>query len=147
MVDEKDRRILDKLRENSRMPTTEISEKLGIARTTVHSRIEKMKEEEVIKKFTVRPDYSELGRGTTAFVLISFDPKAGVKQKETARQISEIGMVDGLHIISGEWDLLAKVRGESAEEIGDVVVEKLREIDGVEQSTTCVSFETILEDC
>ncbi len=146
MVDEKDYKILEELKKNSRQTTTELSDKLEIPRTTIHYRINKMKEEELIKRFTVVPDYSKLDKGTTAYILISFDPKEGKTQRETAEEISEMERVHELHIISGEWDIIVKVRGKTAEEIGDIVVDQLREIEGVGHSTTCVSFESVMEE-
>lgn len=146
MVDEKDYKILEELKKNSRQTTTELSKKLDIPRTTIHYRIKKMKDEGLIKKFTVIPNYDQLDKGTTAYILVSFDPNEGVTQRETASKISQMDRVHELHIISGEWDIMVKVRGKTAEEIGDIVVDQLREIDGVGHSTTCVSFESVKEE-
>ncbi|NJF24029.1 Lrp/AsnC family transcriptional regulator, partial [Thermococcus sp. GR5] len=51
-----------------------------------------------------------------------------------------------VHIIAGEWDLLIKVRAPSSEEVGKIVVDKLREIKGVGQTVTMVSFVTVKEE-
>jgi len=48
-------------------------------------------------------------------------------------------------VISGEWDMLLKVRANSVEEIGKLVVDKLRAMKGIEKTETCVSFQTIKE--
>ncbi|WP_297551914.1 Lrp/AsnC ligand binding domain-containing protein, partial [Thermococcus sp.] len=51
-----------------------------------------------------------------------------------------------VHIIAGEWDLLIKVRAPSSEEVGKIVVDKLREIKGIGQTVTMVSFVTVKEE-
>ena len=45
----------------------------------------------------------------------------------------------------GEWDILLKVRASTLEEIGNLVVDRLRSMSGVEKTETCVSFQTIKE--
>jgi DNA-binding Lrp family transcriptional regulator len=50
-----------------------------------------------------------------------------------------------VHVISGEHDILLKVRGESMECIGSLVIDKLRLIPGVGKTLTMASFATILD--
>ncbi len=50
-----------------------------------------------------------------------------------------------MHIITGDWDLLVKLRAESVDNIGKFVVDKLRLIKGLEKTLTCMVFETIKE--
>ncbi|MEM3335768.1 MAG: Lrp/AsnC ligand binding domain-containing protein, partial [Thermoplasmata archaeon] len=61
------------------------------------------------------------------------------------KKISVMKNVEEVHIIAGEWDLIVKVRGSSVEEIGELVVENLRNIEGVEKTMTIVVFETVLD--
>lgn len=69
-----------------------------------------------------------------------------MSQRDVARSISLLEDVAEVHIISGEWDLLIKVRSSSVEEIGKIVVDKLREIKGVKSTMTCVSFVAVKEE-
>ena len=48
-------------------------------------------------------------------------------------------------VISGEWDIMLKVRAGSVEEIGTLVVDKLRMMKGIEKTQTCVAFQTVKE--
>jgi DNA-binding Lrp family transcriptional regulator len=50
-----------------------------------------------------------------------------------------------VHIITGDWDLLVKLRAESVDAIGKFVVDKLRLIKGLEKTLTCMVFETVKE--
>jgi len=45
--------------------------------------------------------------------------------------------------VSGEYDILLKVRGSSIEEIGNLVVDRLRDVEGVARTLTCASFSTV----
>jgi len=144
-MDEKDLSIIEELKERGRESTTRIAEKLGIPRVTVHERIKRLVDEKVIKKFTVQLDYHKLGLGTTAFILVSFSPGAKKTQSELAQEIAKIPNVFEVHIISGEWDFIVKARAKSVEELGDLVVNRLRMVEGVEKTISCFSFKSIKE--
>ncbi|MEM4693087.1 MAG: Lrp/AsnC family transcriptional regulator, partial [Nitrososphaerota archaeon] len=104
---------MSELREDASRSVREIASKLGLPRTTVQERINKMKKEGVIKRFTVEVDHSKLGKPTTAFILVSFMPGCHLSQKELARNISNLPDVEEVHVITGEWDIIVKVRGSS----------------------------------
>jgi DNA-binding Lrp family transcriptional regulator len=53
--------------------------------------------------------------------------------------------VQEVHIITGDWDLLIKLRAEHVDAIGKFVVDKLRLIKGLEKTLTCMVFETVKE--
>jgi Lrp/AsnC family leucine-responsive transcriptional regulator len=144
MIDEKDRKILDELMMDARKSVVDISNDLGIPRATVQERIQKMKRSGVIRNFVAIPDYSLLGRPLTAFVLVSFMP-GSVSQRELGEQISRLPRVDEVHLITGEWDIMLKVRAGSMDELGKLVLDKLRAMKGVMRTVTCVCFNTLKE--
>ncbi len=146
MLDEIDKELLKVLKENSRSKTNDVAKKVRIPRTTVHHRIKRMEKEKIIRKFTVVPDYSKIGSPVTAFILVSFLPTMDVKQREVAREISKLEGVYEVHLISGEWDMILKVRSSSLEEIGELVIDNLREIKGVGRTVTCGCFTTVKEE-
>jgi Lrp/AsnC family leucine-responsive transcriptional regulator len=145
MLDEKDQAILEELMKDSRKTTKAIARELDIPRATVHDRIVKMEQKKLIRKYTAVPDYSQLGIGVTAFILVQFSPQEGMSQRETAEEISELKGIYEVHMISGEYDMLLKVRGSSMEEIGKLVIDRLREIKGVARTLTCACFTTVKE--
>jgi Lrp/AsnC family leucine-responsive transcriptional regulator len=53
--------------------------------------------------------------------------------------------VQEVYIITGDWDLLVKLRAESVDAVGKFVVDKLRLIKGLEKTLTCMVFETMKE--
>ncbi len=145
-LDTTDIRLLRELKENARENIASLSKKLGIPRTTVHYRIKKLVDEGIIEKFTVKPNYKKLNLGTTAFILARYDPDSGLSQREVADRIATLEGVYEVHIVAGEWDLLIKVRAPNAEEVGKIVVDRLREIKGIGQTVTMVSFVTVKEE-
>jgi len=142
-IDEKDRLILEELGKDARLPTKRIASNLDIPRVTVHTRIEKLKLEGVIKKFTILKDFKKLGLPVTAFVFVSYSPQDNVSQQAVAEKISQMENVFEVHLISGEWDMLVKLRGESLDQIGKIVLDDIRTQKGVAKTITCPSFSSI----
>lgn len=145
MLDEKDSAILEELTKDSRKTTKAIARALDIPRATVHDRIVKMEQKGVIRRYTAVPDYNQLGLGVTSFILVQFVPEKGVSQRETAEDIASLPGIFEVHMISGEYDMLLKVRGSSMEEIGKLVIDRLRDITGVARTLTCACFTTVKE--
>lgn len=146
MLDEKDLSILRELRENAKKTTKTISEHTSIPRTTVHDRMGKMEMNGTIRRYTIVPNYERIGEATCAYVFISHDQSQGQSQSQVAKQISSIPGVYEIHLISGDWDIIAKVRGPDVEGIGKMVIEKIRPIQGVGKTFTCTVFETVKEE-
>ena len=63
-------------------------------------------------------------------------PTMDAKQRDMADEISNLKGVYEVHLMSGEWDMILKVRASSMEKIGELVIDNLREIGGVEKGTT-----------
>ncbi|MEM2114493.1 MAG: Lrp/AsnC family transcriptional regulator [Candidatus Caldarchaeum sp.] len=143
-LDEKDRKIIEELVENAEQSITELAAKLRIPRTTVQERVKRLKQLGVIKKYTIQVNYSKLGKPATAFILISFEQGA-MSQKKLAQEIAKLPEVVEAHLITGEWDILVKVRTDSMQSIGSLVVDKLRTMEGVGKTMTCVSFSAVKE--
>lgn len=145
VIDEKDELIINALRKDSNKPISRLSKEIGIPRATLQDRINKLVKQGVIKRFTVIPDFAKLGRPVAAFVMVSFHPSPEISQRELARQIALLPEVEEVHLISGEWDILVKIRVKDVESAGSFVIDKIRTMKGVEKTETCVSFECIKE--
>jgi len=144
-LDEKDKDILSILQENGRATLKEISRLTGMRETTIFSRIKRLEKRGIIKGYKAILDPRALGKNTLAFILIKYDPSFGFTQREVAEKISKLPEVQELHIIAGDWDMIAKVREKDVESLGKVVLDKIREIEGVKETVSLIVFETIKE--
>ncbi len=145
-LDESDHELLRALKKDSRMTVAELSKDLGMPRSTVHERIMRMKKNGVIRRFTIEEDYKKTGLPTMAFAFASYDPQQKANQHEVAKEVSRISGVLGVYIISGEWDMLIKVRGKSIEDIGTTVLDKIRNVKGILKTYTMSCFEVVREE-
>lgn len=145
-MDSKDHEIIEALRNDSRKSFAKLAEELGIPRATLQDRVRKLLKDGVIKKFTIVPNYAKLGKQITAFVMVSFSPVPGLSQRELAKEIAATENVQEVYLISGQWDILVKIRVEKVEDVGKLVIDKVRGIRGVARTETCVSFECVREE-
>lgn len=145
MLDSKDERILRLLVEDGRKSVVEISKELDLPRATVQERLKRLVDSGAIRRFVAIPDYSRIGKQVTAYIFVSFRSEGSLSQRSLAEDMSEIPGVYEVAVISGEWDILLKVRAGSVEEIGTLVVDRLRAMKGIEKTQTCVAFQTIKE--
>jgi Lrp/AsnC family leucine-responsive transcriptional regulator len=149
-LDEKDFAILELIQRNSKLTAKQISRKVNAPITTVFAKMKRMEELGVIKEHRAIIAPEKLGAGTTAFILasVSYTTKGGdvpVSQRAVAEEIARFPEVQEVHIITGDWDLLIKLRAENVEAVGKFVVDKLRLIKGLEKTLTCMVFETVKE--
>ena len=149
-LDEKDTAILALIQENSNLTAKQIAKKINAPITTVFAKIKRMEEQGIIKEQRAILAPEKLGSGTTAFILasVSYIAKSDdspTSQRTVAEEISRFPEVQEVHIITGDWDLLIKLRAENVEAIGKFVVDKLRRIQGLEKTLTCMVFETVKE--
>ncbi len=149
-LDEKDVAILALIQENSKLAARQIAQRINAPITTVFAKIKRMEELGIIREYRAVLAPEKLDSATAAFILasVSYRAKADdvpVSQRAVAEEIAKFPEVQEVHIITGDWDLLIKLRAESVESIGKFVVDKLRLIKGLEKSLTCMVFETVKE--
>ena len=67
------------------------------------------------------------------FVLIDIEPK---REKEVYQKLLKIEQIVELYPLFGEYDLIAKVEADSFDAIGEIVLSKVRAIEGVKATKT-----------
>jgi len=145
-IDEKDLAILNLLQKNCRMTAKEIAQTIDSPVTTVFAKIKRMEELGTIKNYKAVLDAEKLDKGTTAFILasVSYRLKKGAQlsQRKIVQEIAKFSEVQEAHIVTGDWDILIKVKEKDVKKIGKFVIDKLRMVEGIEKTLTCMVFET-----
>jgi len=149
-LDEKDLAILVLIQENSKLTAKQIAKKINSPITTVFAKTKRLEELGIIKQYRAILSPEKLNLGTASFILASVSYRAknndsAVSQRKVAEEIARFPEVQEVHIITGDWDLLVKLRAENVNAVGKFVVDKLRLINGLEKTLTCMVFETVKE--
>jgi DNA-binding Lrp family transcriptional regulator len=149
-LDEKDQSILTLIQKDCKLSSREIARKIGSPITTVFAKIKRMEELGIIKDYRAVLNSQKLGLSATALILasVSYQTKDNdklISQREIASDIAKFSEVQEVYIITGDWDLLIKLRAENVDAIGKFVIDKLRLVRGIEKTLTCMVFETCKE--
>ena len=129
-MDEIDVKILNLLRENSRMKNTEIARHVNLTERAVRARIDKLVREGIIRKFTIETSPV----GFEGIVLIDTHVGRTGAVKEKAKELS-----DTVFECSGEFDVAVRLRADSLDELNKKV-DELRGFQGVLRTATLIRF-------
>ena len=116
-LDDKDRKILNLLQENSRTSYLHIANELGVSEATVRYRVKNLIDDGVINKFTVLLDSKKIGYPTTGILMVKIAPDYFEK---TSEQISDL--IETYHVFqnTGEYNLVAVVHAHNLEHLSDL---------------------------
>ncbi|MBS3135469.1 Lrp/AsnC family transcriptional regulator [Candidatus Woesearchaeota archaeon] len=139
-MDKKDSAIIGKLKEDSRLSVREIARGTGLRPSTVHQRIQKLRHERVIERFTVKLDNNKADEGFIVFMFVKTKPSVNLGT----------GILENPHVkevfgITGEHDLLMKLKFKDVVEFNDYLL-KFRKGEKVETTHTMVVTATIKEE-
>ena len=142
IIDEKDNKVLEILKEHSDWTTRNIAKKVNLPITTVHNRIKRLRKEGVIKKYTIETDNRKLERNFVAYVLISANLQ-NLKQKhktqyDLAKELRKLWFIERVDIVSGGTDLVAIVRVKDVDEFNNVLLGKMQLIEGIEKTQSLI---------
>ncbi len=140
-LDGTDRRLLETLSKDARAPTAQLARKLGLSRTTVQSRIERLERTGVIAGYTVRLSEAHAAREIHAYVLMTVTPRHAPAVIAAIRRMSAVRL---LQSVSGPFDLLARVAAPAVTEI-DQTLDALGALEGVERTTSSLVLSTKLD--
>lgn len=141
VLDPTDRALIALLRDDARASTAALARRLGLSRTTVQSRMERLQRQRVIAGYTVVvADEVEAGL-VRAHVLITLAPKRSGAIETALRRIPEVRV---LHSVSGPFDLIAVVAATSIGEL-DALIDRIGGLDGVERTTSAIVLSTRIQ--
>ena len=134
-VDSLDKKLIDVLTENGRMPVGEIGQRLGITSPTVRSRMKSLIESGILK-IGAAVDASNAAGITIALIGISLDT---YQLDEKLDQISKLDMVNWAAVVTGRFDILIElVSMEGMLGLYRFLSEELHRVGGVRSSETFV---------
>lgn len=135
-LDDLDRRLLALLRHDARAPAASLAAALGVARSTVAARIDRLRASGVIQGFTVTLARPSALAGVRAITLI--DAKA---LDRTARRLGGFPEITALHSTNGRWDLIAEIETPSLDAL-DTLLSRIRLVEGVDATETHILLST-----
>lgn len=140
-LDPLDRRILDLLQKDARMPYLEIARRCKVSGAAIHLRVAKLKETGVISGTRIVMKPKEMGYMTCAFIGLQVNLTSTSTHEEVFRKISQIPEIVECHHITGKYSLLIKVYTLNNEHLKKIIVEHIQSIPEVTFTETFISLE------
>ena len=149
-LDDTNKKLLQLLQNDSKQSISNLSAELGIGISSIHARMKALKETGVIKQYSAVVDPADVDRETLAFILVTVryrvpGQKTVLSQREFCKEIAGHPLVQGVYVLSGEYDVLLKVRTKSIEEMNRFIVDFLRELPAVDKTLTMFAMGTYLD--
>ncbi|MBS1266115.1 MAG: putative HTH-type transcriptional regulator [Candidatus Woesearchaeota archaeon] len=143
-IDEKDRKIIQALKQDSSRTTSKISKLTKIPITTVHNRIKKLEKNNIISGYTIQLNHELLGEDILVYILVSVKyTTKEMSQEKIAKRIKQNKCVEEVNIITGDNDMMVKARFNSISNLNKFITNDLRNIKGVDKTKTLVVLDEV----
>lgn len=139
-LDELDRRLLELLAADARTPVAGLAAALGVARSTVQTRLGRLERDGVIAGYTIRLG-DEVEAPLRAQVAVVAD---GRQLDGVLAALTAMGDVRRIWTTSGEVDLLVEVACRTSAQL-DHRIDRIAELPGVRRTTTTLLLAKKLE--
>ncbi len=137
MKDHLQKEVLALLRENARMSNEKMAELLNVSIEEIEKIVAELERKKVIVCYTALTNPERDGSSqTTCLVEVKVTPQRGVGFDEIARRVYRYPEVKTCYLVSGTFDLLLEVEGESLKDIANFVAQKLATLDHVLSTTS-----------
>jgi DNA-binding Lrp family transcriptional regulator len=141
-IDDKDQKIIGVLKDHAEYTTRQIAKKTLLPITTVHNRIQKLRKNGVIKKYTIKLDSEALGKSFVAYILVSANlellKKKNKTQYDLVNDIKKFYFVERADIVTGGTDLVVIIRVKDVQEFDNCLLNKLQLVEGIDKTQSLI---------
>jgi len=139
-IDSVDRAIIAAVSEDARISLTDLADVVNVSRSTAHTRLQRLRDDNVITGFTATIDPQALGLGVAALVFIDIEQH---DWRTLRTELAAIPGVEYLAMCAGRFDLMLIARAESIPAMRDVLLEKIQRIPGVRSTESVIILDEV----
>ncbi|MCC9622633.1 Lrp/AsnC family transcriptional regulator [Thalassospira sp. MA62] len=136
-TDDTDRHIMSRLRENARIPTAALARDVGLSRSAVQERLERLEKSGMIAGYTIT-------LGDDAKPVLLAEVMIQLEQKQSAGVIGALEKIPHCLrclTVSGEYDLIAEVCADTSDQL-DTVLDRIAGISGIKRTSSSIILST-----
>ena len=137
-MDEKDLIILDALKKDGSLSVAKLAINTNLPSTTVYNRVKKLRESKIIKNYTINIDKDRVYGNIIGIILIK---ATNTDQRTIIKKLLEHPSVENAAIMTGNTDIVIRIRVKSINDLNKFILDYLRKIKGIQDSTTMISLE------
>jgi Lrp/AsnC family transcriptional regulator for asnA, asnC and gidA len=138
-IDSLDKKILDIISCNARIPFKDVAEVCGVSRAAIHQRVQRLIDLGVIVGSGYHVNPKSLGYNTCTYVGIRLE--RGNMYKDVVAELNKIPEVVECHFTTGAYTMLTKLYARDNEQLMELLNNKIQGIPGVISTETLISLE------
>jgi DNA-binding Lrp family transcriptional regulator len=139
-IDSVDRALIAAVTLDARISLTELAEKINVSRSTAHTRMQRLRDDNVITGFTATVDPQALGLGVAALVFIDIEQH---DWRTLRAELAAIPGVEYLAMCAGRFDLMLIARAENIPALRDVLLGQIQRIPGVRSTESVLILDEV----
>ncbi|PAU53115.1 Lrp/AsnC family transcriptional regulator [Pseudomonas indica] len=143
MLDNFDRRILALLQEDASLSTAEIAERVGLSQSPCWRRIQRLKEEGVIRGQVTLLDRRKVGLNAQIFAQVKLNAHGRSNLTEFAEAMRGFPEVLECHVLMGTVDFMLRIVTRDIEAYERFFFEKLSQVPGIQEVNSIVALSEI----
>lgn len=144
LLDDLDKEILRELQKECRTPLQDIADKVDAPTSTVHYRLKRLEDREIIEGYYAKVNPEKLYTDYIAAIRLRVELTPGYYE-EIGNELAKVPGVWAVYVILGDYDFLVMTRSKDRAEFM-IIVDKILQIKGIKQSSTQVVVKVIKED-
>lgn len=126
--------------QDARISLTDLAETVNVSRSTAHTRMQRLRDANIITGFTASVDPQAVGLGVAAAVFIDIEQH---DWRTLRAELAAIPGVEYLAMCAGRFDLMLIARAENIAALRDVLLEQIQRIQGVRSTETVVILDEV----
>jgi Lrp/AsnC family leucine-responsive transcriptional regulator len=144
-LDRIDRKILEILQRQGRIPMTELAQQIGLSTSPCTERVRRMEREGVITGYHARIDPQAIGKTLLVFVEITLSSKSADVFDKVRTELLHVPEVMECHLVSGGFDYLVKARLRAMSDYRRLLGDLLKKLPVTAESNSYVVMEEVKE--
>ena len=138
-IDNLDKKILNIIMGNARIPSKDIAVQCGVSRAAIHQRIQRLIDMKVIVGSGYIVDPHKLGYNTCTYIGVKLEK--GSLYREAAKELAKIPEVVECHFTTGPYSMLIKVYAYDNHHLMQLLNDKIQNIPVVTETETLISLD------
>jgi len=134
--------ILRLLQNDARLSVKEIAAEVGVAPSTTHERINRMRESGVLRGMHVEVDPKALGVGLEALFMIELSKHKRSTVDNLLDEITNVPEVRSAYLVTGRHDLIVHVVVRDTQHLKDLALDRFTNHPGVARIETSIIFDS-----
>lgn len=137
-IDSLDKKILEIISNNARIPFKDVAAKCGVSRAAIHQRVQRLIDMNVIVGSGYHVNPASLGYNTSTYIGITLEK--GSMYNAVVKEFAKIPEIVECHYTTGPFTMLIKLYAKDNAHLMELLNGRLQQINGVVRTETLISL-------